>query len=111
RGAVEQIVQERDARGPYRSLDDLCERMAGVQDVNSRALDSLVRSGACDVFGERNQVLASLERARSRAEQARRDRESGQISLFGLVEEPAEAETDYGIPAVPPMPPEERPRS
>jgi DNA polymerase III alpha subunit len=60
------------------------------------------------VFGERNQLLASLERARSRAEQARRDRESGQISLFGLVEEPEAASVDYGIPAVPPMPPEER---
>jgi DNA polymerase-3 subunit alpha len=111
RGAVEQIVQERDARGPFKSLDDFCERMAGVQDVNARALDSLVRSGACDVFGERNQLLASLERARARAEQVRRDRESGQISLFGLVGEQDPQPMDYGIPAVPPMPPEDRLRS
>jgi DNA polymerase-3 subunit alpha len=111
RGAVEQIVQERDARGPFKSLDDFCERMAGVQDVNARALDSLVRSGACDVFGERNRLLASLERARARAEQVRRDRESGQISLFGLVEERDSQPMDYGIPAVPPMPPEDRLRS
>jgi DNA polymerase-3 subunit alpha len=111
RGAVEQIAAERDANGEFKSLDDFCERMAGVQDVNARALDSLIRSGACDVFGERNQLLASLERARSRAEQARRDRESGQISLFGLVEEPEAASMDYGIPVVPEMPPEERLRS
>jgi DNA polymerase-3 subunit alpha len=111
RGAVEQIVHERDAAGPFKSLDDFCERMAGVQDVNARALDSLVRSGACDVFGERNQLLASLERARSRAEQARRDRESGQISLFGMVDETAAEPMDYGIPAVPAMLPEDRLRS
>src|SRR5262249_35234286 len=111
RGAVEQIVQERGVSGPFKSLDDFCERLAGVQDVNARALDSLVRSGACDVFGERNQLLASLERARQRAEQARRDRESGQISLFGLVDETEAAAMDYGIPAVPAMPPEERLRS
>jgi DNA polymerase-3 subunit alpha len=111
RGAVEQIAQEREARGPFASLDDFCERMAGVQDVNARALDGLVRSGACDVFGERSQLLASLERARARAEQARRDRESGQISLFGLVDEPDAAAMDYGIPTVPPMAPEERLRS
>ncbi len=111
RGAVEQIVQERDANGPFKSLDDLCERMAGVQDVNARAVDSLVRCGACDVFGERNQLLASLDRARQRAEQARRDRESGQISIFGLVEEPDAQPPDYGVPAVPPMLPEERLRS
>jgi DNA polymerase-3 subunit alpha len=111
RGAVEQIVQERDERGPFRSLDDFCERMAGVQDVNARALDSLVRSGAADVFGERNQLMVTLDKARQRAEQARRDRESGQISLFGLVEEPEPSAADYGVPQVPPMPPEERLRS
>ncbi|HEY4025257.1 MAG TPA: DNA polymerase III subunit alpha [Candidatus Dormibacteraeota bacterium] len=109
RGAVEQIVQERDRGGPFKSLDDFCGRMAGVQDVNARALDSLVRSGACDVFGERNLLLASLDGARQRAEQVRRDRESGQISLFGLVEEPeAQAPQANGIAAVPPMLPEDR---
>jgi DNA polymerase III subunit alpha len=111
RGAVEQIVGERDEGGPFKSLDDFCERMAGAQDVNARALDGLVRSGACDVFGERNQLLASMERARQRAEQARRDRESGQISLFGMVEGSDARPMDYGIPAVPPMLPEERLRS
>jgi len=108
RGAVEQIVQEREARGEFKSLDDFCERMAGVQDVNARALDSLVRSGACDAFGERNQLLVTLDKARLRAEQARRDRESGQISLFGLVEDIDDQRLDYGIPAAAPMPPELR---
>lgn len=108
RGAVEQIVQERDANGEFKSLDDFCERMAGVQDVNARALDSLVRSGACDAFGERNQLLVTLDKARLRAEQARRDRESGQISLFGLVEDIDDQRLDYGVPAVAPMPPELR---
>ena len=99
RSAVETIVQQRDEHGPYRSLDDLCERMAGAQDVNARALDGLVRSGACDALGERNQLLATLEQARQRADRVRRDRESGQISLFGLVEEPEAMPADYGIRA------------
>ncbi len=111
RGAVEQIVRERDARGPFRSLDDFCDRLAGVQDLNARAMESLVRSGACDGFGERNQLLSTLERARQRAERARRDRESGQISLFGLVEEPEAQAMDYGVAQADPMPPEERLRS
>jgi len=108
RGAVEQIVEERDAGGEFKSLDDFCERVAGVQDVNARALDSLVRSGACDAFGERNQLLVTLDKARLRAEQARRDRESGQISLFGLVEDMDDQRLDYGVPAAAPMPPEQR---
>jgi DNA polymerase-3 subunit alpha len=110
RSAVEQIVQDRIANGQYRSLDDLCDRMAGVQDINARALDSLVRSGACDALGERNQLLATLEMARQRAERARRDRESGQISLFGMVEEPVEHTFDYGVVAEP-MSPEDRLRN
>jgi DNA polymerase-3 subunit alpha len=101
RSAVEMMVRERDAHGPFRSLDDLCERIAGSQDVNARALESMVRCGACDALGERNQLLASLEMARQRAERARRDRESGQTSLFGLVEEPEEVSSDYLVRAEP----------
>jgi len=108
RGAAEEIVRERDAHGAFKSLDDFCERIAGVQDLNARALDSLVRSGACDALGERNQLLVTLDQARLRAEQARRDRESGQISLFGLVADIDDQSLDYGLPAAAPMPPDER---
>jgi DNA polymerase-3 subunit alpha len=110
RSAVEQIVLARESGTPYKTLDDLCERIAGAQDVNARALEALVRCGACDELGERNHLLAGLERARQRAEQARRDRESGQTSLFGLVEAPVERAADYGIVAEP-MPPEEKLRN
>jgi DNA polymerase-3 subunit alpha len=67
----------------------------------------LIRCGACDVFGERALVLASSERARQRADRARRDRESGQTSLFGLVEEIVEGPSDAGL-RVPPMGAEEK---
>jgi DNA polymerase-3 subunit alpha len=109
KGAAEAIVAERGRGGPFRSLDDLCERLGGVQEVNARALDSLIRCGACDPLGERNQLLATLEHARQRAERSRRDRERGQISLLDLVEE-AEQVMDYGIRAQP-MSPEERLRA
>jgi DNA polymerase-3 subunit alpha len=101
RSAVELIVRERDADGDYSSLDDLCERIAGSQDVNARALEAMVRCGACDTLGERNQLLATLEMARQRAERARRDRESGQTSLFGMVQAPEEVSSDYLVRAEP----------
>jgi len=108
RGAVEQIVAQRLAGGEFSSLDDFCERLAGTQDLNSRALESLIACGACDALGERSQLLMSMERARQRAEQARRDRESGQTSLFGLVDAPIEQPLDYGLQQVPPMSGEEK---
>ncbi|MFZ0217630.1 MAG: DNA polymerase III subunit alpha [Candidatus Dormiibacterota bacterium] len=101
RSPVTAIVGERDANGPYQSLDDLCERLAGAQDLNSRVLESLIRSGACERFGERNQLLAGSDRARLRAEGVRRDRESGQTSLFGLGEAAVDEPSDQGIRVTP----------
>ena len=95
--AVESIVQLRDSEGPFKSLEDLCERTTAIQDVNRRVLESLVQSGACDSLGERNRLMATLDHAVSRAERARRDRESGQISLLEMVGSPEMEANDYGL--------------
>jgi DNA polymerase III subunit alpha len=97
RHAVESIVQMRDADGPYKSLEDLCERTSASQDVNRRVLESLVQSGACDSLGERAHLLAALDHAVSRAERARRDRESGQTSLLDMVGAVGETHDDFGL--------------
>jgi DNA polymerase-3 subunit alpha len=97
RHAVESIVGLRDADGPFKSLEDLCERTSAVQDVNRRVLESLVQSGACDTLGERARLIAALDHAVSRAERARRDRESGQTSLLDMVGSPEVEADDYGL--------------
>ena len=95
--AVESIVSLRDADGPFKSLEDLCDRTAAIQDVNRRVLESLVQSGACDTLGERARLLAVLDHAVSRAERARKDRESGQTSLLDMVGSPETQADDYGL--------------
>jgi DNA polymerase III subunit alpha len=65
--------------------------------VNRRVLESLVQSGACDSLGERAHLLAALDHAVSRAERARRDRESGQTSLLDMVGAVGETHDDYGL--------------
>jgi DNA polymerase-3 subunit alpha len=97
RHAVESIVGLRDADGPFKSLEDLCERTSAIQDVNRRVLESLVQSGACDSLGERARLIAALDHAVSRAERARRDRESGQTSLLDMVGSPEVEADDYGL--------------
>jgi DNA polymerase III subunit alpha len=97
RHAVESIVELRDADGPFKSLEDLCERTSAIQDVNRRVLESLVQSGACDSLGDRAHLLAALDHAVSRAERARRDRESGQTSLLDMVGAVGEVHDDYGL--------------
>ena len=97
RHAVESIVTLRDADGQFKSLEDLCERTSAVQDVNRRVLEALVHSGACDTLGERARLIAALDHAVSRAERARRDRESGQTSLLDMVGSPEAEADDYGL--------------
>ena len=107
RHAVETIVELREADGPFKSLEDLCERTSAIQDVNRRVLEALVQSGACDMLGERAWLLAVVEHFVARAERARKDRESGQTNMdFALTEE---GPVDYGLAIdVAPMPGDEK---
>src|ERR1700737_4563796 len=95
--AVERIVELRDADGPFKSLDDLCERTTAIQDVNRRVLEALVQSGACDTLGERGWLLATLDHLISRAERARRDRDAGQINMLELIGSDDGSSQDYGL--------------
>src|SRR5256714_13701565 len=95
--AVESIVALRDTDGPFKSLEDLCERTSAIQDVNRRVLEALVQSGASDSLGERARLIAALDHAVSRAERARRDRESGQTSLLDMVGSPEAQAHPYGL--------------
>ncbi len=79
--AARAVVAARGEDGPYRSLLDLCARVRG-RELNRRALEALIRSGACDSLGDRGLNLAQLEAAMRRAESEARVRESGQILLF-----------------------------
>jgi DNA polymerase-3 subunit alpha len=79
--AAETVVAVRNEDGPFYSLLDLCTRVRG-RELNRRALEALIRSGACDRLGDRGQLLAQLDTAMRRAEVAARERDSGQIALF-----------------------------
>jgi len=83
--AVDMIESERTARGPFRDLSDFCNRI-DHQKVNKRALDVLARSGALDGLDpdrNRARMLHELPDVLQAAEQYQRDRESGQVDLFG----------------------------
>ena len=86
--AVESLLAPR-RDGPFRSLGDLCERVDG-RTVNRKVLEALIKSGACDCFGENRATLFSkIDRVLARAAGVIRDRQSGQDTLFGKLEERA----------------------
>jgi DNA polymerase-3 subunit alpha len=87
--AVEAILKARNERGKFTSLSDLCARADG-RSVNRKTLEALVKTGACDGFGQTRATLsAQIERTLARAASILSDRQKGQSSLFGALEEKA----------------------
>ncbi|HHX82689.1 MAG TPA: DNA polymerase III subunit alpha [Pseudomonadaceae bacterium] len=93
-GPVQNLQRVRDASGPFRDLFDFCKRVElGL--INKRAIDALVRSGACDVLGaDRAMMLASIPEAVRTAEQSSRVAASGVGDLFGELSPVAEGNDD-----------------
>ncbi|MBT8442008.1 MAG: DNA polymerase III subunit alpha [Gammaproteobacteria bacterium] len=82
-GAADQIIAAR-ADGPFRSLDDFCERVH-THKVGRRAIEALIKSGAMDAFGpNRPSLLTRVPTAIGHAERAARARDSGQDDLFAM---------------------------
>jgi DNA polymerase III subunit alpha len=85
-GAVEEILRAR-ADGHFESLDDFFERV-NTRIVNRKGLDSLIKAGAFDRFGERSYLLHNLDMMLAYASRLQKERASGQVDLFGsLLEE------------------------
>ena len=77
--AVQAIVEERDARGPFQSLPEMCRRI-DLQRVNRRVLEALIKSGSSG--SRRSESRDAQRRARpsdapGRAEFPRHERRSG----------------------------------
>ncbi|HEY8051724.1 MAG TPA: DNA polymerase III subunit alpha [Steroidobacteraceae bacterium] len=86
-GAVEALIGEREARGPYLNLADLCRRL-DLQKVNRRVLEALLRSGSLDALGENRATLMDrLGAAMQLGDQNTRAHAAGQNDLFGLASE------------------------
>ena len=85
--AARAILEERERGGPFKSLGDFLKRLP-EQVVNKRALESLVKAGALDAFGDRARLLASLEPLLRWAAEVRERGRSGLVGLFAEVEEP-----------------------
>uniref|UniRef100_UPI0025F53E42 DNA polymerase III subunit alpha n=1 Tax=uncultured Deinococcus sp. TaxID=158789 RepID=UPI0025F53E42 len=83
--AVLKILEERERAGRYRSLADFCSRL-GNKVCNRKAMESLIKSGAFDAFGERKQLTESLEEAMTWAQGAAALANSGMDALFGAQE-------------------------
>ena len=81
--AMEAVVAEREANGPFKDLEDLFSRVPSGS-LNRRMLEGLAASGAFDALElNRAKVLANADMLLAVADEAERTRNSGQHGLFG----------------------------
>ena len=81
--AMEALVVEREANGPFASLDDFAARI-DPKLLNRRQLESLAAAGAFDSLNpDRAAIFAGAETILAHAASAHDQRTSGQHGLFG----------------------------
>ena len=83
RGFIQSVMEER-RRAPFRSLQDFCERMGGGE-INKRAVENLIRSGAFDSTGaRRSQLIQVYESIMDAVAASRRQNLEGQLDFFSM---------------------------
>ena len=78
---AEVIIAERKKHGPYQDISDLLERVTD-KDLNKKSLESLIKSGCLDKFGERGYLLGNIENLLSYNKEISKSKSNGQTSLF-----------------------------
>ena len=85
RPVVDRIIEERRIGGPYRTLQDFIERVA-ERDVNKRAIENLIKAGACDSLdGTRKQMTFAYAAMVDQVTSKKKSAVAGQMSLFDMV--------------------------
>ena len=98
RGFILKVMDEREQHGKFTSLEDFTLRMYGT-DLNKRALENLIKAGACDGFGlNRAQMLRMYELIMDAAANQKSKNVEGQMGLFDLL---SGEDAPAAMPAIP----------
>ncbi len=99
-GLIRGMVTRRNEGGPFKSLEDFLQRM-GEGELNKRAVENLIKSGAMDCFGHhRSELLAVYENMMDSVSISRKKNLEGQMGLFAMLDEDDQA-SQIPIPKLP----------
>ncbi len=87
--AIETILAARNKRS-FTDLFDFCSRV-DLSKVNKKTLESLIKAGAMDSFGNRASLLIAMPEVLLKCQQIKKQSAEGQSSLFGDSEEQEQA--------------------
>ncbi|MEI3361867.1 MAG: hypothetical protein V8R75_04420 [Oscillospiraceae bacterium] len=101
RGFIQAVMRQREER-PFASFNDFCQRMQG-SDMNKRAVENLIRSGAFDSLGaRRSQLIQVYEKVMDSVAAVRRDNVEGQMDFFSMAAgTQSSAEKETPLPDIP----------
>jgi DNA polymerase-3 subunit alpha len=96
-GAVEEIIRARSEEGAFKSLEDYLSKV-NPRIVNRKNVESLIKAGAFDRFGDRSDLLHNMDMMLAYANRLQKEANSGQTDLFGnLVGEAASAQPKLAL--------------
>lgn len=81
---IKETIKERKENGSYKNLEDFLSRVK-TKDLNKKSLEALIKSGALDNFGERNQLLYNIDKLLVFIKNINQEADSNQSSLFGMM--------------------------
>lgn len=95
--AVEDLLKERSANGPFKDVFELIKRL-NLRTVNKKSIESLILGGAFDTFKEMHRAqyfysaqgdkISNLDKIISFGNKVQSDQIQGSASLFGAMEMP-----------------------
>ena len=101
RPVVQAVTEERDAFGPFKTLEDFITRMSAKDVLNKRTIENLIKAGALDTLGgTRKQFMSIYIQIVDHVNQEKKYSMSGQMSLFDLVGEEQKSEFQIRMPDV-----------
>lgn len=95
--AIRAILEARKTKS-FASFEDFCLRV-DLGPVNKKTMESLIKAGAMDLFGNRALLLANLAEISEKANRVKKEKLDGQGMLFGDEEDTTQiiAMQDYDI--------------
>ncbi len=79
--AIKNILENRQ-NGNFKSFEDFCSRV-DLSTINKKTIESLIKAGAMDIFGNRAALLSSHQEITERINKKKKQSSAGQASLFG----------------------------
>lgn len=79
--AIKNIIENRE-KGEFKSFEDFCSRV-DLGTINKKTMESLIKAGAMDNFGERARLLIEYPEIVDKSNKKKKETMQGQASLFG----------------------------